>query len=374
MTKTSSSAAHRRFFSGTAFALALAVGTLAPCSPALAQQRSAADIAQARELFNEGTDLREKGDIAGALEKLRAAHALAGTPITGLELGRTYASAGKLVEAREVLLGVGRIPVSAQETSRSAAARKSAAQLAEQVRPRIPRLSVRVTGAPLDAVTVSIDGVAVASEALSAPRLVNPGKHDVVAVPSSGERATAAVELKEGESRDVELRVTLAAAPSASSAAVGSGAARAGAAGAGATGAGAAGDASGSEGASGDTPPATPTSASRVFFWGGLGLAAAGVAAGAATGIVAMGKASSVNDACHNTLTCPTSIDADLHTGRTMGTVSTIAFAVAGAGAVTAIVAFFVGRKDEGAPPPATAWVAPWAAPGGGGVNGALRF
>src|SRR5262249_525427 len=147
--------------------------------------------------------LRDKGDLAGALDKLRAAHALAATPITGLELGRTYVAAGKLVEAREVFLGVGRLPVASQETARSTAARTSAAQLADQVRGRIPKLTVRVTGASPDAVTVTIDGSAVPSDALGAPRLVNPGKHDVVAAPSSGAHASASVELKEGEAREI---------------------------------------------------------------------------------------------------------------------------------------------------------------------------
>jgi hypothetical protein len=93
---------------------------------AFGQQHSAADLAQARQLFNQGLGLRDKGDAVGAIEKLRAANAVAATPITGIELGRTYASAGRLVEAREALLAVGRLPVAPQETARSAAARADA--------------------------------------------------------------------------------------------------------------------------------------------------------------------------------------------------------------------------------------------------------
>jgi hypothetical protein len=105
----------------------------------------------------------------------------------------------------------------------------------------------------------------------------------------------------------------------------------------------------------------------------GFGLAAAGVAVGAVTGFIAMGKASSVNDACRQGTTCPRTIDDDLQTGRTMGNVSTIAFAAAGVGAVVGVVALLVGHKKESAPP-AAAWVAPWVAPGVAGVSGMARF
>ncbi len=82
-------------------ALAFALTCGAPIRVAFAQQPSTADIAQARTLYNQGKELRERGDTAKALEKLKAAHALAGTPLTGLELGRTYMMLGQLLEARE---------------------------------------------------------------------------------------------------------------------------------------------------------------------------------------------------------------------------------------------------------------------------------
>src|SRR5260370_15308551 len=196
------------FVGHVAVASLIVVGSLSRCSPAQAQQHSAADVAQARELFNEGSALRDKGNLAGALEKLRAAHSIAGTPITGVELGRTYQALGKLVEARETYLGVARIPVAPQETTRSATARANAAKLGEEIRGRIPKLTVKIAGAPLDSVAVTIDGTPVPSDALSSARLVNPGTHEVVATPASGARATASIDLKEGDQRNVELTVT----------------------------------------------------------------------------------------------------------------------------------------------------------------------
>lgn len=104
-----------------------------------AQEASAVDIAQARELLNQGLDSRKRGDNAGSLEKLKGAHALGRTPITGLELGRAYAAMGQLVEARETFLSVERIPVRPEETARSKAARAQCAGIAAPAITRAPR-------------------------------------------------------------------------------------------------------------------------------------------------------------------------------------------------------------------------------------------
>jgi len=323
---------------------ALAIG--APAREACAQQRSAVDIAQARELFNQAMDLREKGNVNDSLEKFRAAHALAGTPITGLELGRTYVTAGKLVEAREAFLSVGRIAVQPAETAKSRAARKESAELAEQVRPRIPSLVVRVVGVPMDSVAVTVDGAVVPAEALAAPRLVNPGSHKIVATTTSGGNAETTVELKDGETREVELKIVLAPSPTTTA---------------------------GTGGPSVPTPaetPAPPAASSGLgpLVYAGFGVAVAGAAVGSVTGLMSLSKASAVKNACDGT-TCPRSIDGDLTSGRTLGTVSTIAFAVAGAGAVAGVIGLIVAPHHE-PPAPSAAWIRPWVGPGSAGVTG----
>ncbi len=93
-----------------------------------------------------GLELRAKGDAAAALEKLKAAYALVRTPITGIELGRTFMTLGSLVEARETFLSNARIPERPEETARSKAARKDSEELAEQLRTRIPSLASRSRG------------------------------------------------------------------------------------------------------------------------------------------------------------------------------------------------------------------------------------
>jgi hypothetical protein len=194
--------------------LALGTTAIGYAPPALAQTGSAGDIAQARELLNQGLELRRKGDDAGALGKFKAAHALARTPITGIELGRQYVTLGRLVEARETFLSIARIPERTEETSRSKAARAEGALSADQIRARIPSLTVKINGVPSDSVAVTIDGAAVPTEALAAPRLVDPGSHTVSARSTTGGAAETTVEVKEGENREVELRLAFAGAVS----------------------------------------------------------------------------------------------------------------------------------------------------------------
>jgi hypothetical protein len=342
-----------------AVASLIVAGSLSLGSQARAQQHSAADVAQARVLFNEGTTLRDKGNLAGALEKLRTAHSISATPITGLELGRTYQALGKLVEAREAYLGVARIPVAPQETPRSTAARTNAAKLAEEMRGRIPKLTVKITGAPIDSVTVTIDGTSVPSDAVSSARLVNPGTHEVVATPAAGARATTRIELKENDQREIELTVTPAApaaTPTASSPAPGISSPS---------------DASAATDVRTDPAPRFP-----VLIYGGFGLAAAGVVVGSVTGLIAKSKKSSLDEQCRNTLTCPRSagVDDDLSTGRTMGNVATVSFVVAGAGAAVGVIALIVGHKDASGPSASTAWVTPWFTSQSAGLSGLARF
>ena len=197
-----------KIFSNGKLAAPVLVGALMAMAPGrVAFGQSASDIAQARELYNQGKDLRNRGDNVGALEKLKAAHAIAGTPLTGLELGRTLALLGRLVEAQEAFLSVARIPVRPEETAQSAAARRDSERLAGEMRTRIPSLTINVSGVPVDTVAVTVDGAAVPTQALAAPRFVDPGAHVVSARSTTGGTAETRVDLKEGESRTVELTI-----------------------------------------------------------------------------------------------------------------------------------------------------------------------
>ncbi len=288
--------------------------------PASAQQApSAADLATARELFLQARDLRTGGDLKGAIDKFRGAYATAPTPIIGLELGRTYMQKGDLIEAREAFLAVGRLKVEADETSKSAQARTEATELAEQLRPKIATLVVKVTGATSDGATVAltVDGANVPLISGSATRKVNPGKHELVVKTGTSEKRDS-VELAEGESKEVTEDLGTATSvgavtpvpttpPTAS-----------------------AGDAA-----------STPDWVRPAMIYGGFGLAGAGVIMGSVTGVVALGKARTVKNECPGQV-CPESARKDVTSGRTFSTLSTVGFIAGAVGAGAGLVGLFV--------------------------------
>ena len=126
-------------------ALALFGATLFSAA-ARAQSPQPGDLDRARELFVQATEQRDAGDARGALEKFKAAHDLATNPVTTLELGRTYAMLGMLLEARVAFLSTARIPIQPDETPRATQARQEAARLASDAREQIDRI---VASAPI---------------------------------------------------------------------------------------------------------------------------------------------------------------------------------------------------------------------------------
>ncbi len=327
-------------FARTLFlASACSLGFVASSKPASAEI-SAADLESARELYKQGKELRAAGDLKGALEKFKQGHALGQTPVTGLELGRAHMDLAQLLEAREVFLSIARLPVQPDEGEKSAGARTEAAQLAEQLRPRIPTLTVKVLGAPAGSPpVVTVDGATIPAAAVGAPRKLNPGSHEVTAKAAGGPEEHATIELKEGESKELPLTLKAPVA------------------------------------GAGDPLPAKPEekgpTKTNALVYVGFGVGAVGVVAGSVTGILALGKASKVDTACHQTTNCPASAKSDVTSGRTLGTISTISFIVGGVGALVGVYGLLTPVKTA-APPQTGLVVRPEVGLGWAGLNGSF--
>jgi hypothetical protein len=302
-------------------------------SSAAHAEPSAADMETARDLFKQAKKLRDAGDLSGALEKFRAAHALAGTPITGVELGKTYAALGQLVEARETFLEVGRMPPGAKESPNAKAARAEAAKLEAEIAPRIPSITVKLAGVPAGATaTVTIDGAIIPAAAIGLPRKVNPGKHLVAAKVGDGKESGVEITVAEKETKEASLTVEAPAPPTTT------------------TTTGGVATSPTTTTTTSVTPSVTPASSSgkslSPWFWVGLAITGVGVTVGSITGAVAVSKASSVKSECNDTH-CPPSAQSDIDGAKATGTISTISFIVAGAGATVAIIAFVSGGGGD---------------------------
>lgn len=331
-------------FYGSHVFLCVALLGAAPLAAAQTPGPSSADMESARALIKQARALRDAGDLPGAAEKFRAAHALGRTPVTGIELAKAYAAIKKYVEARDVALQVTVIPVTADETSRSADARAEAAKLAADLKPKLAALRVEIELTPKGrsaSPSVTIDGQAVPAEALSEARTVNPGKHDVVARVGDGPEARGTATLEEGASGSVKLLVTVPEAKVA-------------------------------DGPGIVAPPPAPSPAPShmsPLVPIGLALAAGGAAVGTIAGISALSQKSTLDDSCTNGKSgCAPGYQDKLDGARTAGTVATIGFIAGGAGLALAVVGLFVGGKAEAKA--GTARVTPYLGPASAGFHG----
>jgi hypothetical protein len=268
---------------------------------------SSADVESARQLFRQGNELRAANDLRGALARYKAAHALAGTPITGFEVGRTHVQLGELVEGFAALTSVAKIPTKPNESANTTSARTEAEKMAREIEPKIPSIRVLVNA---NGAIVQLDGKSVAP---SVATKVNPGKH-VVVVQANGSSKTSEVIVAEAEARDVEVAFA-SPAPVPTPPIV--------------------------------APPPDETPVRRIeagrptWIWVGFGVAGAGVIAGAVTGIITLNGTKTLADRCPGG-NCPPSEHDQLKSTERWATVSTISFAVAGAAAVVSIVGLLV--------------------------------
>jgi hypothetical protein len=299
----------RAVFGGVSLAL-LFGATQAHAEP------SASDKETARGLMATGRADRASHDLAGALKAFTAADAIMHVPTTGLEVARAQVDLDLLVEARDTALRVSRIPAVDHEPAPFKMARDAAAALSDDLAARIPSLTVTLKASP-DAPRpdVKIDGAPVAFETLGEARKLNPGHHVVVAASGPTERR-AEVDLAERDKRTVTLDLTL---PGQNAAVSGSAPAP---------------DEGAPSGSRGGRSPLA-----KALLFGGFGLAGAGVITGSITGAVSLSKTSGIKSSgeCEENV-CNPSEDGDISTARTMATVSTVSFVVAGAGAVAGVV------------------------------------
>ncbi|HSO33522.1 MAG TPA: hypothetical protein VLT33_13405 [Labilithrix sp.] len=332
-----------RLLLGGTFTAALIAG-----SPAYAQ-RSATDIESARQLYNQGVQLRDMGDLKGALEKLKAAHALGNTPITGVELCKTHAALVQPVEAREVCLGVARIPPLAGETSRSQDARSEAQRIAEEQKAKMAMVRLRITGVPAGReATVTVDGAAVPAAALGEARAVNPGRHDLIAKIGKGAESRSSFDLAPGETKEVTLPVQ--APPPEAEPVVPPGGR--------------------------DRPP--PPQRSNGLATAGFIVGGVGVAIGSVAGLVAISGKSDLDKKCVPDKQCGTDQHDALDSAKLWGNVSTASFIIGGAGLLVGLYATLTAPKTTGqvAAPRSVArlkpTVTPDLGPGGVGIHGSF--
>jgi hypothetical protein len=314
---------------------ALATLALILCTAGAAYaEPTAAEKETARNLMQEGRDLRDQKDLKGALQRFQAADQLMNVPTTGFEVASTQVALGLLVEARETLNRVSHMPVQPKEPAPFKEARQKAESLDEGLDARIPAVTVIVKGGV--GAKLTVDDIAVPPAMNGLPLRINPGHHTIVAnLPS--QRGESDVDLLEGDKKEVTINLAAKTTIAEDS----------------------------------NAPPTSDTKPSKGSYVPAIlafGVAAAGVGVGAVTGVMTLSKQSDLQAACPNKI-CGPAQHGDVDSANTLGLVSTISFIAAGGVAAVGVVLLIVGKPSKPAET-TTAKIRPWISPAGAGVFG----
>jgi hypothetical protein len=327
-------------------ALSAAVWFGAP--QALAQ--SDAERAGARAAATEGAKAFEEGRFKEAVDLFARAESLVHAPPHLLYIARSHEKLGQLVEARESYLKITREQLSPDAPAAFKQARTSAEQELAALEPRIPYLTITVTGPGAQSATVTMDGDKVPRALVGVPHPVNPGEHELLASGQDVKSPPQKVALEEGGRKSIEL--VLAAAPGST-----------GSAGP-VTGAGDGGDQGVSEGGS---------SGMRIGAYVALGVGVVGLAGGTFFALRASSKRSEADDLCNLPGgACPqdkrgevSSLDDDADSASTLATVS---FIVGGVGIASGLTLLLLSSGESSTSK--GRGIQPWIGLGAAGVSG----
>lgn len=263
----------------------------------------------ARSLMDDGDRLRAAQDNAGALQRYQAAHEIMKVPTTGIEVAKTLAALGKLVEARATAIEVANLPVAPSEPSVMAAARQEASALAAELATRIPSATFQVWPKEAQA-TIFVDSAQIPPAAVGLPYKTNPGEHVVQVTAPGYQTAEQRFKLEEGGSTTVS--VNLVAAPDQPQPAP---------------------DPVPPTGEQTPVAPVEPTEPAtaqpdRTRAYIAFGVAGAGAVLGTVTGIMSLSKTSSAKDHCSNDV-CSREAKDDIDSAKSLATFSNIGFGVA---------------------------------------------
>jgi hypothetical protein len=247
----------------------------------------------ARHLMDDGDRYTESKQFTEALRVYVAAHAIMRVPTTGIEVARTLAALGRLVEAREAAFAVTQMRVEPNEPKPFAAARREAADLDAKLDARIPSLRIALAGgADPGTVHASIDDDELPANALTLPRRVDPGKR-VVRVRAAGfAPVDRTVDVIEGSTTVVKVDL--------------------------------------------DTVSSTPFGLPPLAV-AGLSASALGLTVGTITGIISLNKASDARALCGvDTRNCDPAAAGSISSSKTYGWIATASFGIAIAGGALA--------------------------------------
>lgn len=310
---------------------------------ARAQGDESGDTAAARNLAVEGVKLAQSGRCADAVDKLERAEKLHHSAIVLGKLGECYVQAGRLVEGTEMLRRMLREPLPTPPSPALTKAYEQARSALDAAIPKVAGVTLTVN-APKDAeVTTTLDGRTVANASVGVERPIDPGEHLVEATAPGYLKAEKKITAGPGEKLQVTLELEKdpnwkPEPPPAAEQSVPTPVPVAQDYGADMH----------------DPAPAEPRKPDRTAAYIAWGVGAAGLAVGGGFGVVAWTGKNKLDDECAGGV-CPPDQSDRLDSAKLAGTISTIGFGVAGAGAILGTVLFFTAGSGTSERPPGAA-------------------
>jgi hypothetical protein len=197
----------------TLLAIALTIGapTLAMIATN-AHAQSAAELEAARGLYKDGQDLEKKKDYAGALDRFKKVAEIKSTAIVRYHEGFCSEKIGKWIDALDFFA---RAQLEGQGDGKQKEAVDASRKAADALRPRVPKIRIKVTGTEASKAQVTVDGGPVSPVLYDAGIPVDVGKHTVELSGTDVAPDSKEVTLAEKESKEVafEAKKPSAATP-----------------------------------------------------------------------------------------------------------------------------------------------------------------
>jgi hypothetical protein len=290
----------------------------------------------ARDLATQGAQAFDAGRYDQASDFFLRAYELVKAPSIALMRARSLTKLGQLLEAIDVYEQTARVKLPPSAPDAYVKAVKTARSEVEDVRSRVPRLKLTLTGiGPSETPEVTIDDKPTPAALLGVERPMNPGSHHVAVLVSGETRATRELSLEEGKSYNAELDASaktpapvaptpekqpdlpVAEPPHALPVVT----------------------------PSTDSSQAPASSSARTLGYVGVGVGAVGLALGTYTGLVALHHKSQLDEVCHPG--CPQSSADDLNGFRSNRTVSWLSYGVGIAAGATGVLLLTLGHTDH---------------------------
>lgn len=191
-------------------------GIVAACEFAWGQTDE--ERAGARALADQGLTAYDQGRWADAVDLFTRAQSVVDAPPHLLYIARAQEKQGHLVQAMEAYIKVTRATLAPGAPSAFVQAKADAAKELAALTPRLPQVTVTVSGETAsEEVVVKVDGEPLPSAFLGVKRPANPGKHKYSAEGPTLEAPEVTIAVNEGGEAMVELvlrkKTTTAVAP-----------------------------------------------------------------------------------------------------------------------------------------------------------------